>query len=195
MRAGLPGLALALLVAASAADAGWQDAATPFDANRLAQLEEAKTRGLAEAAAGHDLATLHAVLDPPPQAISAESLSGRWRCRTIKLGGVVPDVIYGWFRCRIAARGDMLSFEKISGSQRLAGTLYPDGSGRYVLLGALSTTGEPVHEYSGNRAGVGAIATPDDVAGVLVATGPGHARIEFPYPLQESTFDVMELKR
>jgi hypothetical protein len=29
----------------------------------------------------------------------------------------------------------------------------------------------------------------------LVATGPNDARLELPYPVQESTFDVIELQR
>ena len=64
-----------------------------------------------------------------------------------------------------------------------------------MLLGALSVTGEPAHRYSGPNAAAGAQATPDDAIGLLSGIGAGHARIEFPYPVQESTFDVIELKR
>jgi hypothetical protein len=77
----------------------------------------------------------------------------------------------------------------------VAGRLYENESGGFVLLGATSVTGEPVHRYSGNGGSVGAGATPDDAIGLLESTGPGSARIEFPYPLQESTFDVIELRR
>ena len=62
-------------------------------------------------------------------------------------------------------------------------------------LGALSVGNEPPHRYSGNHESAGAEATPDDAVGVLSAIGSNHARIEFPYPVQESTFDVIELKR
>jgi hypothetical protein len=31
--------------------------------------------------------------------------------------------------------------------------------------------------------------------GLLESTGRSSARIEFPYPVQESTFDIIELKR
>jgi hypothetical protein len=55
--------------------------------------------------------------------------------------------------------------------------------------------GEPERHYSGNGASVGVPATPDDAVGVMTSIGPGHARVEFPYPVQESTFDVLELKR
>lgn len=189
-------LAAAALVAfASGARAGWQDDASPFDANRLARLDEAKAKALGEAQAGADIATIQAVLDRAPQAASAEALMGDWRCRTIKLGGVTPDIVYSWFRCRITNKDGNLFFEKVSGSQRIAGRLYPYESGGFVLLGALSVKGEPAHRYSGNHASVGAQATPDDAIGLLSATGSGEARIEFPYPVQESTLDVIELKR
>ena len=141
------------------------------------------------------MGTIHAVLDPAPQAIGEGALAGKWRCRTIKLGGLTPDVVYAWFNCRISHRDGGLFFEKISGTQRLSGMLYPHESGGYVLLGALSAEGEPVHRYSGNGPSAGAQATPDDVIGLLTSTGPSTARLELPYPLQESVFDVIEMKR
>ena len=186
---------VALLMLSSAAQAGWQEDATPFDVNRLSKLDESRAKGLSEAQAGSDMGTIHAVLDPAPQAIGEGALAGKWRCRTIKLGGITPDVVYGWFNCRISRRGGGLFFEKITGSQRIAGQLYPREEGGYVLLGALSVGNEPPHRYSGNHESAGAEATPDDAVGVLSATGSNHARIEFPYPVQESTFDVIELKR
>ena len=189
---------LALVAAAfltTAAHAGWQDDVSPFDANRLAKLDEARAKGLSEAEAGQDMGTIHAVLDAAPVAASENELTGHWRCRTIKLGGLTPDIVYSWFSCRISQGDGGLVFEKLSGSQRLWGKLYPNDGGGYVLLGALSVKGEPPHRYSGNRASAGAESTPDDAVGVLSATGAGHARIEFPYPVQESTFDVIELKR
>jgi hypothetical protein len=196
MRIGKTSLLIAAsLLATTAAQAGWQDRVSPYDANRLTKLEEAKAKALSEAAAGPDMGVIHAVLDPEAMSVSADSLKGSWRCRTIKIGGMTPDVVYSWFRCRIHENGDGLTFEKISGSQRLSGQLYPDESGGYVLLGAFSVKGEKSHIYSGNGASAGAMATPDDAAGVLEATGSGSARIEFPYPVQESTFDVIELKR
>lgn len=185
----------ALLSFSSAAQAGWQEDATPFDANRISKLEESRAKGLAEAQAGSDMATIHAVLDPAPEAIGDGALAGKWRCRTIKLGGLTPDVVYSWFNCRISHRDGGLFFEKVTGSQRVAGVLYPREEGGYVLLGALSVGNEPAHRYSGNHESAGAEATPDDAVGVLTAIGGNRARIEFPYPVQESTFDVIELKR
>jgi hypothetical protein len=188
-------LASAFALAATAAAAGWQDTASPRDAERLGQLQESKEKGMQEASAGPDMATIHEVLDPASQPMSDGEARGQWRCRTIKLGGITPSVVYGWFNCRISDRDGHLFFEKTSGSQRVSGWLYPDQSGGLVLLGANTVKGEPQRRYSGSGASAGADATPDDAVGVLTAIGPGHARVEFPYPVQESTFDVLELKR
>jgi len=102
--------------------------------------------------------------------------------------------VYGWFRCRISLKGGAPYFEKLTGSQRTSGFLYPQGGG-FVYLGASSVTGEPPHRYSGNGAEAGAAATPDDQIGLLSRLADGRARLELPYPRLESTFDVIELKR
>jgi hypothetical protein len=191
-------LAFGIALAASAAEAGWQDEASAFDAGRLGKLAESRAKGISEAEQGaprEDVAVIHSVLDAQPSQVSARELAGIWRCRTIKLGGMTPDVVYSWFKCRIGAHDGRLIFEKLTGSQRTYGTLYPDSSGGYVYLGASSVADEPRHFYSGSGASVGAPGTPDDQIGLLLATGPNSARIEFPYPVQESTFDVIELKR
>ena len=177
-------IAAAILVPVTA-QAGWRDEASSFDQSRLARLDEARSRGLAESnGAAQD------VLSAPA---TGGSLIGSWRCRTIKLGGMTPSMQYSWFRCRITDEGGLLHFEKISGSQRMGGTLYPEGNG-YVYLGASWVKTEHPHRYSGNGASVGAGATPDDQIGMMTATANG-ARLEMPYPVQESTFDVVELQR
>jgi hypothetical protein len=186
-----------LLLASTAANAGWQEQASAFDAQRLSRLDESRAKGLDEAARGApaaDLAAIHSVLDAQAVDASLSALEGTWRCRTIKLGGITPDVVYGWFRCRVSLKGDAPFFEKLTGSQRTSGFLYPQGGG-FVYLGASYVTGEKPHAYSGNGAETGAGATPDDEIGLLSLLGGGRARLELPYPLQESTFDVIELKR
>ena len=185
----------AALCAGSTAIAGWQDAASHVDANRLAKLDEARAKGLSEAQSGRDIGLIHTVLDAEARPASARALAGDWRCRTIRLGGMSPDIVYSWFHCRIGRSGDRLYFSKLNGTQRLNGVLYPHESGGFVLLGALSAKGEPPHRYSGNGPSAGAAATPDDAIGLLESTGRSSARIEFPYPVQESTFDIVELRR
>ncbi|HEY1632579.1 MAG TPA: DUF4893 domain-containing protein [Rhizomicrobium sp.] len=188
-------IASALVLTVTAAQAGWRETASAFDQDRVSKLQESKAKALGEAAAGSDMGTIHAVLDPAPTPTSQGALDGAWRCRTIKVGGITPSVVYSWFRCRVSDRGGHLFFQKITGSQRTQGWLYPNGDGTFVYLGASSVGPEKPHSYSGNGASVGAAATPDDQIGVLSAMGDGHARIEMPYPVQESTFDVIELKR
>ena len=200
---------LAVCTAATAADgrvvvkflsrerAGWQDQVSPFAAKRFAYLDKSREKGLEEAMRGastEDLTLIHSVLDGETVAASPDRLVGNWRCRTIKLGGMTPDVIYGWFRCRISLKDGAPYFEKLSGSQRTSGFLYPEGGG-FVYLGASYVTGEKPHAYSGNGATAGAPATPDDQIGLLSLLPDGRARLELPFPVQESTFDVLELKR
>lgn len=102
-----------LLLISTPAIAGWQDQASSFDAQRLARLDESRAKGLDEASRGApaaDLAVIHSVLDAEAVSASPEALAGNWRCRTIKLGGITPDVVYGWFRCRNLAEGRRAHF-------------------------------------------------------------------------------------
>jgi hypothetical protein len=188
-------IASSVALFATAAQAGWRETASAYDQDRLSKLEEAKAQALGEAASGADMATIRAVLDPAPAPASDGALTGAWRCRTIKIGGMTPSVVYSWFSCRISDRGGHLFFQKLNGSQMTSGWLYPNGDGTFVYLGATTMRGEKRRVYSGNGASAGAPATPDDQIGLLSAIGDGHARIELPYPVQESTFDVIELKR
>jgi hypothetical protein len=200
MRANLSKLLIAgavFALAATAASAGWQDVASQFDQQRLARLGEAKQKALAEAHGGAgtgDASAIDAALGPASHAAAPDEVLGAWRCRTIKLGGMTPYVVYSWFSCRVTHREGGLFLEKLNGSTRTAGFLYP-ADGGLVYLGAAFVTGEPPHAYSGSGASAGAPATPDDQIGILTMIGPRHARLEMPYPVQESTFDVLELKR
>jgi hypothetical protein len=189
-------VALIVLLSVSAASAGWHEDAAPSDVQRLAQLSEARGKGLGEAAraAPSDLAAINSVLRSGTVPASSRALTGKWRCRMMKLGGLTPAIVYSWFSCRISESGGALAFEKLSGSQRTSGTLYPDGQG-FVYLGASYVTGEKPHPYSGRGAAAGAEVTPDDQIGSLSLLYDGRARLELPYPTQESTFDVIELKR
>ena len=190
-------LASVLALAASTAQAGWQEQASAFDQHRLSSLAEAKQKALGEAQSGSgsgDITAIRSALESEGHPSSAGEIAGAWRCRTIKLGGITPYVVYSWFNCRISNRGGAPFFEKLSGSQRTSGFLYP-GEGGLVYLGASYVIGEQPHAYSGNGASAGATATPDDQIGLLTSIDGHHARLEMPYPVLESTLDVIELKR
>jgi Domain of unknown function (DUF4893) len=187
-----------VLAAAVPAFAGWQTDVSAFDRQRLAHLEESRAKGLAEAEAGgnaSDLAIIHGALAGGRGDVSQAELMGTWRCRQMKLGGISPSIVYGWFRCRVRQSGHGLYFEKISGSQRVSGYLDRYDGGGWVLLGALTVNNERQRPYSGGSEGAGTQVTSNDAIGLITKAGPGHLRIEFPYPALESHFDVMELRR
>ena len=189
------GVTMAGVGAAVAAD--WKTIITPEDRTRLDRLAESIRKGDAVAAASDpapaDTTTLRTILDPPDGTVAVDRLAGNWRCRTIKVGDIL--VVYSWFKCRIAATTEGLRLEKISGSQRLSGTLYPDGPTRLILLGAGTVNDEPPVPYSA-LAAKGDPADPDaDVVGVLTQPAPDRLRIVIPFPRYESIYDVMELKR
>ncbi len=142
-----------------------------------------------------DLNEIHAVLDAQSRPISAHELTGAWQCRTMKLGGLTPDIIYTWFRCSVRETKGGLYFQKETGTSRISGYLEPYDGGRFVLLGELTVKNERPKPYSGGNAGEGAPTTSGDAVGVVSAIGAGHARIEFPSPVIESFFDVIDLKR
>jgi hypothetical protein len=201
MRTGtVEAVALSFLILSSASYAGWRDDAAPRDVDRLAHLSESRQKGLEEAASGNtsDVAAIRSILSAGTVAAGGR-IAGNWRCRTMKLGGLTPEIVYSWFRCRISERDGRLFFEKLNGSQRTSGYLYREGDG-YVYLGAqyVGSGYGPMEKrpsYSGNSTAAGAGETPDDQIGMLSLTYDGRARLELPYPVQESTFDVIELKR
>ncbi|HEY4077494.1 MAG TPA: DUF4893 domain-containing protein [Rhizomicrobium sp.] len=181
----------------SSAFAGWQDMASPADAGRLAQLPQIRAAAIADARHGNGRGNARAVtqvMGAEGRTVPASALSGNWRCRQLKLGGMASYMVYdGWFNCSIRpARGGLL-LQKTNGSQRFAGILYPD-KGAWVYLGASSARGEPQHTYSGNSPAIGAQVTPDDQIGLLTGIGNNHLRLEMP-AVQESLLDVVEFSR
>jgi hypothetical protein len=189
--------ALMLAAATQSAMAGWQDQITPADSARLADLQHARQRGMAEAQHGRgtgDVRAIRETFSAAPRTVPERALYGAWRCRQMKLGGMTDYAVFNWFPCRISKVNGGIWFEK-QGTQRMAGYLYPQ-DGMFVYLGAQSAKGEPLHRYSGNGAAVGAAVNPDDQVGLLVGIGNNRLRIDLPSPAtQESDFDVIELVR
>jgi hypothetical protein len=186
-------LAALSLFTATAAQAGWRDVASQYDQKRLMSLQESRAKGMEEARAGGNMGAINEALGSHGTPLA--NPTGGWSCRLIKLGGMTPSRVYSWFRCRVSDRGGHLYFQKLGGTTRTSGYLYPNGDGTYVYLGAQSMSTEPWHAYSGSGASAGEGATPDDQIGLMVGMGSGRARIEMPYPMQESSFDVIELRR
>ncbi|HJV41462.1 DUF4893 domain-containing protein [Caulobacter sp.] len=196
MRA-ISALVLSLVVAtpALAASGDWRADADRADIRRLERLDEAWDAALSQARdRGHarELRALGALVDPRVALARPQPTPGAYRCRMIKLGsqGAGPGLVaYGWFRCRVMLTpgGDLL-LEKVTGSQRQAGTLYPEASRRLVFLGAAAWgSGE-------GRARYGRDPERDQV-GVFERVGASRYRLALPWPRQESTLDLLELRR
>ncbi|WP_299014935.1 DUF4893 domain-containing protein [uncultured Caulobacter sp.] len=190
-------LALSILAAgpASAASGDWRSDADRADIRRVERLDEAWNAALSEARAqghGRELTRLGALADPRVSLPRPQPTPGAYRCRTIKLGsqnGGPGLVAYGWFRCRVALTpGGDLVLEKVTGSQRQAGHLYPEASRRLVFLGAVAWgSGEGRAQYGRDRE--------RDQVGVFERIGTGRYRLALPWPRQESKLDLLELRR
>ena len=191
-------LATALtLAAATPVLANWQSQASDPDIDRLVQLPQTRARALADAQNGEgrgDWRSIPRVMQAEGRAIPAQAMIGNWRCRQIKLGGMSSYMVYDqWFSCRIRPYNGGLVFEKMDGSQRMGGFLYPE-KGAWVYLGQSAVRGERINAYSGRTPSIGAPVTPDDQIGLLTGIGNNHLRLEIP-AVQESLLDVVELVR
>lgn len=122
-------LTLALFAATGASAQGWRGAASPYDLERLDSADNVLAQVIPVARAGGEARDVRALdgLAGPSQPIEGEALLGNWKCRTMKLGGKYLDlIVYGWFRCRVSIGAAGLFFEKLTGSQRTSGYLWPE---------------------------------------------------------------------
>ena len=124
----------------------------------------------------------------------AAAIAGDWRCRTIKLGGPYAALtIYRFFRCRIVETADGLVFKKVTGSQRVTGRLYREGE-RMILLGAGHDGYEQPRAYGGPGNTLGRTRENRDEAGILTAH-ESRVLVGLPFPILESDYDILELRR
>ncbi|MBL8584428.1 MAG: DUF4893 domain-containing protein, partial [Rhizobiaceae bacterium] len=155
----LPLSALAVTLAfggatpAARADGEVQKLITPADKARLDAYDATFAAALTEARASgskDDVKVLDGLVDADKLSFSGFDLTGDWRCRTIKAGGLASLVVYGWFKCRVTDDGSGWRLEKLSGSQRTTGRFYDDGESRLIYLGSFSVNDEmPVPYASG----------------------------------------------
>jgi hypothetical protein len=171
----------------------WRSIATDADRDRLREWRTAWVRALAKAEGGGHHAALAAegILLQPDAAVSwQDPPPGNYRCRTIKVGakseGMLDYVDYPPFECRIRQESGLMSFAKLSGSQRQIGLILPDTRDRMVFLGTLQLGDETrALQYGRDRE--------RDLAGIVERIGERRWRIVFPYPHFESTIDILEL--
>ena len=188
---------LILLCAALPAVTAAQDI-RPADEARMFGWEALMGRALKGALGGgapQDVAVLTEALSGLPDAIAPE---GDWNCRTIKMGGGLPLVVYGNFRCRITEAGPgRWRLQKLTGSQFTQGEIvFVEGDAFYFGTGYVS--GGPATDYAG--------LPPDDQTpvdpgqtvaepGYFEQMGPDRARLLLPDPILESDFDILYLTR
>jgi len=172
----------------------WREIATPSDRQRLRQWRTAWTRGLRKAAdSGHsaEIAREGALLQPDAAIAWEAPPEGEYRCRMLKIGvkfdGPLDYVAYPDFSCRIREENGVMSFAKLTGSQRPLGLFLPmGGQQRMVFLGTLQLGDEQrALQYGRDRE--------RDMAGVIERIGEDRWRLVLPYPHFESTIDVLEL--
>ena len=171
----------------------WREIATDDDRNRLRQWRAAWVQGLGKAeAAGHrsDIVREGSWLQPDAAIAWQTPKPGTYQCRMVKIGakgsGLLDYVAYPPFDCRLREEDGLMSFAKLTGSQRPIGLLFPDSSRRMVFLGTLQLGDERKALQHGQD-------RERDMAGLVERVGEGRWRIAFPYPHFESTVDVLEL--
>lgn len=173
------------------AGTNWRTVATGDDRERLRDWRTAFTQSLEQARSTNAAdVEREGVLLQPDAAQGGPIPNGDYRCRTIKLGaksgGMLNYIAYPSFRCRISQSGSVQHFDKLSGSQRPHGTIYPADQLRSVLLGTMVLGDENIaYQYGRDRE--------RDLAGWIERVDDNRWRIILPYPRYESTLDVIEL--
>jgi len=171
----------------------WQALATASDLARLRHWRNSWVEALAAVRAtghGEEVTREGALLEPDSALPGAALAPGLYRCRTIKLGAKAPSnadfVAYPANHCRVSMRGTRLHFERLDGSQRPIGALFPDTARRPGFLGTLQLGDERLAlRYSRDDE--------RDMAGVVERVGENQWRLVLPAPHFESLLDVIEL--
>lgn len=177
--------------ASSAPD--WRAIATPTDRARVRNWRTAWVRAIEKVeASGHgpQLASEGALLQPDAALSWGNPPAGDYSCRVLKLGaksaGLLDYVTYPAFDCRIRMEDGLMSFAKLTGSQRPLGLFLPDAGNRMVFLGTLQLGDEHrALQYGRDRE--------RDMAGIVERIGDRQWRLVLPYPHFESTIDILEL--
>jgi hypothetical protein len=171
----------------------WRSLATRDDRRRIRDWRKSWVKALGEARPGHqaEIAAAGPLLDPDAALDAPAPPPGDYRCRTVKLGAqggnTLTYVAYPAYRCRIEPGADgTLAFEKVDGSQRQVGRIFPDTSRRMIFLGTLQLGDERGALRYGHD-------EKRDLAALVERVGPHRWRMAFPKPHFESTLDVMEL--
>lgn len=171
----------------------WREIATETDRERLRDWRKTFTSAVASArASGHggELASEGRLLDPDGALADAAIPDGRYRCRVTKLGamseGMLDYIAYPAFACVIGKDGSLQRLDKLTGSQRYVGLIFPDDGMRQTFLGTLVLGDE-------NRAMQYGQDENRNIAGLIERVGERQWRLVMPSPHYELLVDVMEL--
>lgn len=171
----------------------WREIATPADRDRLREWRNSFSKAVAAANAGGHAAEVGregALLNPDAALARPAIPDGRYRCRVTKLGarseGLLDYIAYPAFACAIGRDGSVQRLDKLSGSQRYVGVIFPHDAMRSVFLGTLVLGDE-------NRAMRYGQDETRNVAGFVERIGERRWRLVMPRPHYESLTDVMEL--
>jgi hypothetical protein len=182
---------LSVLTLPALADGVLPKIITPADGARLEQFDAVKTAMLSEAratGAAADVKILEAALAGTPlKTEEGFDATGTWRCRTIKMGGGLPLVVYQPFKCVISDDGVGWFLKKVTGSQRTQGRFYTQSATRMIYLGAGHIWDEPPRKY-GDKAD-------ENMVAVVERLGKNRLVLQFPKPFVESDFDLLVLER
>lgn len=171
----------------------WRGIITSRDRDRLNRIDSAWRTALQQARRSEgsgDLASVGDLIDPDAALDNPTPPTGRYRCRTVKLGhqgaSGLGYVVYGWFECEIERTPNGLRLVKTTGSQRPSGLLFPEDGEGMVFLGSMALGDEPRANSYGNN-------DERDFAARLERIGRARWRLVIPWPQNESTLDLIEL--
>jgi hypothetical protein len=154
-----------------------------FEANKATALKQARANGAPE-----DVRILDAALAGKPMSLSGSfDATGKWRCRTMKLGGGLPLVVYPRFRCEITDDGAGWFLKKLTGSQRTQGRFYTASDTRLVYVGAGTVNDDPPRKYGDDPN--------ENQVAIVERLARNRLVLQFPDPYYESDFDIMVLER
>ena len=161
---------------------------TPEDQGRLAKFEELRAQSVKAARDGGDasaVAMLDEILRGDGEPVLGVDIRGDYRCRVAKLDGILPLIVYDWFRCEIGEDDIGYRLEKLSGSQRLSGHFVDDSATSLIFYGAAHYADEEPRAYGDPER---------NIVGRFVKVGEDRYRLEIPLPQVELKFDILELE-
>lgn len=183
-------LATLLFSGTAHADGELDKILTQFDKERLANFDKTRSEALSEGLRGEpaDVEILTSALGGKPMPIAAGfDMTGNWKCRVIKVGGLLPLTPYGWFKCRVTDDGAGWFLEKVSGSQRVTGRFFTESDTRLVFVGAGHVNNDPPRKYGDDPK--------QDQLAVVTRLGENKIVLEFPAPQYESKLDILLMVR